>query len=187
MKKIIFIVLLFVVIFTQEVKAVEKGDFHMNVTTNLGHHVYIGSDWNGNFKNAGVGFVPGVTMNMDYAVSPYFSFGGWFTFAGKKYKNDSLKYRYFGIGVRGNFHIYQLISEKGNAKLDADKFDLYIPLHIGGGFKLKDKVSGSPFGGGVIVGSGVGATYYFVDNIGVNLETGYNEASYAKIGLSFKF
>jgi hypothetical protein len=27
-----------------------------------------------------LGFIPGVTMNMDYAASPYFSIGGWFTF-----------------------------------------------------------------------------------------------------------
>jgi hypothetical protein len=180
MKNLLFAVILFLSFSTF---AVEKGDFHFNLTTNLGHHSYIGGL---NFNSAG--FVPGVTVNMDFAVSPYFSLGGWFTFSGKKFNNDIYKYRYFGIGARGSFHLYQLISEKGNTKLDADKFDVYIPLHIGGGFKLKDKnLPGDKFKGGAIVGSGVGVTYYFVEHIGANLEAGYCEASYAKIGLSFKF
>jgi len=43
------------------------------------------------------------------------------------------------------------------------------------------------FKGGAIVGSGIGMTYYFVEHIGANLEAGYCEGSYAKIGLAFKF
>ena len=182
MKKIFLSIL---IISSLSTFAVEKGDFHVNVTTNLGHHQYIGGVGT---KSGGLGFVPGVTVNMDFAVSPYFSLGGWFTFAGKKYGGDLYKYNYFGIGTRGVFHLYQLISEKGNAKLDADKFDVYIPLAIGGGFKLKDKnYAGDKFRGGAIVGAGVGITYYFVEHIGANLEAGYNEASYGKIGLAFKF
>lgn len=162
--------------------AVEKGDFHLNVTTNLGHHSFIGNSTG----VKGYGFVPGVTINMDYLVSDYFSFGGWFYFNGKKIA-DTYKYRNFGLGVRGNFHLYQLISEKGNTSLDSDAFDLYIPLAIGGGFILKDKNAGTKFRGGAVVGAGIGATYYFVEHIGVNLEAGYMESSYAKFGLSFKF
>lgn len=172
--------------------AIEKGDFHMNLTTNLGHHSFIPV-----YSLKGLGFIPGVTLNMDYAASPYFSIGGWFTFSGRSYTKDStdvlfnFKYRSFGVGVRGVFHLYQLISEKGNAKLDADKFDVYIPLSVGGGFRLKSKGSALPeyqkFKGGAIVGSGIGMTYYFVEHIGANIEGGYCEGSYAKIGLAFKF
>lgn len=173
--------------------AIEKGDFHINVTTNLGHHSFIPV-----YSLKGLGFIPGVTMNMDYAASPYFSIGGWFTFSGRSYtKADSasalfnFKYRSFGVGMRGVFHLYQLISEKGNTKLDADKFDVYIPLSVGGGFRLKSKGSAMPdyqkFKGGAIVGSGIGMTYYFVEHIGANIEGGYCEGSYAKIGLAFKF
>lgn len=177
--------LIIFVIISLSTFAVEKGDFHLNITTNLGHHQFIGG---ASTKSAGLGFVPGVTVNMDFAVSKFFSFGGWFTFAGKKYANDILKYRYFGIGARGVFHLYQLISEKGNTKLDPDKFDLYIPLAIGGGFKLRDKNNPfDKFKAGAIVGSGIGVSYYFAEHIGANFEAGYNEASYAKIGLSFKF
>lgn len=181
-----------VVIHTNKALAVEKGDFHITVTTNLGHHSFIPT-----YSLKGYGFIPGVTMNMDFAASPYFSIGGWFTFSGKSYTKDStsvffnLKYRNFGVGVRGVFHLYQLISEKGNTKLDADKFDVYIPLSVGGGFRLKSKNSILPeynkFKGGAIVGSGIGMTYYFVEHIGANLEAGYCEGSYAKIGLAFKF
>ena len=196
---------IFISVFTmqfQSATAVEKGDFHVNLTTNLGHHSFIPTyqlkAYNpvlGKFEK--LGFIPGVTMNMDYAASPYFSIGGWFTFNGRSYTKDSssvlfdLKYRSFGIGMRGVFHLYQLISEKGNTKLDADKFDVYIPLSIGGGFRLKSKGSSlaefQKFKGGAIVGSGIGMTYYFVEHIGANLEAGYCEGSYAKIGLAFKF
>ncbi|MEN9448383.1 MAG: hypothetical protein RJA25_1673 [Bacteroidota bacterium] len=194
-------VLIAITIFS-EVKAVEKGDFHATITTNLGHHSFIPTyelkSYNvvkGKFEK--FGFIPGVTLNMDYAASPYFSIGGWFTFSGRSYSKDSssvlfnLKYRSFGIGVRGAFHLYQLISEKGNTKLDASKFDVYIPLSLGGGFRLKSKQSTLPeynkVKGGAIVGSGIGMTYYFVEHIGANLEAGYCEGSYAKIGLAFKF
>jgi len=185
-----------------ETKAVEKGDFHVILTTNLGHHSFIPiyelkaiNTLEGKYEK--FGFIPGVTMNMDYAASPYFSIGGWFTFSGKSYTKDSssvlfnLKYRSFGFGARGVFHLYQLISEKGNTKLDADKFDIYIPLAVGGGFRLKSKGSPIPeyqkFKGGAIVGTGIGMTYYFVEHMGANFEAGYCEGSYAKIGLAFKF
>lgn len=183
--------------------AVDKGDFHANLTTNLGHHSFIPTypmkEYNSSkVKFEKFGFIPGVTLNMDYAASPYFSIGGWFTFSGKQFsKADSssvlfnFKYRHFGIGMRGVFHLYQLISEKGNTKLDPDVFDVYIPLAIGGGFRLKSKgskvVGYDKFKGGAIVGSGIGMTYYFVEHIGANLEAGYCEGSYAKIGLAFKF
>lgn len=183
--------------------AIEKGDFHLNLTTNLGHHsfipVYSLKTVNTNTgKIEKFGFIPGVTMNMDFAASPYFSIGGWFTFSGRSFSKDStsalfnFKYRSFGVGMRGVFHIYQLISDKGNTKLDADKFDVYIPLSLGGGFRLKSKdnnLNGEyrKFRGGAVVGSGIGMTYYFVEHIGANLEAGYCEGSYAKIGLAFKF
>lgn len=203
MKNLIKLTLLLIsIIIFSNAKAVEKGDFHAALTTNLGHHSFVPTydlkvynPVKGKFEK--FGFIPGVTLNMDYAASPYFSIGGWFTFSGRSYTKDSssllfdLKYRSFGIGVRGVFHLYQLISEKGNTKLDAEKFDVYIPLSIGGGFRLKSKQSQLPeykkIRGGAIVGSGIGMTYYFVEHIGANLEAGYCEGSYAKIGLAFKF
>ena len=181
--KRILAVLVFVVCFTGWAHATQKGDFNVNTTINLGHHSFIP-----NGSAAGLGFVPGFTLNMDYAISDYFGFGGWFTFSGKKYAGTTLKYRNMGFGLRGVFHLYQLIADKGNTTLGGDKLDLYIPLHIGGGFKLKDKnLAGDKFQGGVIVGSAIGLTYYFVDHIGANLEAGYCEGPYAKFGLSFKF
>jgi hypothetical protein len=188
----------------KNVKAVEKGDFNTYITTNLGHHSFLpiyplrASTPVSTSNQGKFGFIPGVTVNMDYAASKYFGIGGWFTFSGKSFnKADStdilfnFKYRSFGVGVRGVFHLYQLISEKGNTKLDAEKFDVYIPLSIGGGFRLKSKDSYlleyQKFKGGAIVGAGIGMSYYFVEHIGANLEAGYLECSYAKIGLVFKF
>lgn len=186
--KTLFKYMLIGLLFTQtkSVKAIEKGDFNIYLTTNLGHHTYIPV-----YSLKGIGFIPGFTFNMDYAASPYFGIGGWFTFSGRTYGADLHKYRSMGLGMRGVFHLYQLASEKGNAKLDADKFDLYIPLALGGGFRLPDKTSTTPgfnkFRGGAIVGGGLGLSYYFVEHIGVNAEAGYLEGSYAKVGLVFKF
>lgn len=194
MKKLLTLIAISIALLTNKsANATEKGDFNVYLTTNLGHHSFI-PDKVYNYKARGLGFIPGVTLNMDYAASKYFGIGGWFTFSGKKYGTDLLgnssayKYRYFGVGMRGVFHLYQLISEKGNAKLDADKFDVYIPLAIGGGFRLADKsLSGDKFNAGAIIGSGIGISYYFVEHIGGNLEAGYLEGSYAKLGLVFKF
>ena len=173
-------------------KSIEKKDFNIYLTTNMGHHSFIPV-----YPLKGYGFIPGFTLNLDYAASPYFSFGGWFTFSGRTYTKDSssiyfnLKYRSMGVGVRGVFHLYQLISKKGNTKLDANKFDLYIPLSVGGGFRLRSKGSlnadYNKFKGGAIVGTGIGITYYFVEHIGANLEAGYLEGSYGKLCLVFKF
>ena len=205
MKKLIFIAIFAISLFaTKQVTATEKGDFNVYLTTNLGHHSFIPTyplrasspillSNEGKF-----GFIPGVTLNMDYAASKYFGIGGWFTFSGKSFNNaDStnvlynFKYRSFGVGMRGVFHLYQLISEKGNTKLDADKFDVYIPLSVGGGFRLKSKDSYlleyQKLKAGAIVGAGIGVSYYFVEHIGGNLEAGYLEGSYAKLGLVFKF
>ncbi|MFN8281724.1 MAG: hypothetical protein U0U67_00815 [Chitinophagales bacterium] len=192
MKKLIILTVFAVSLFAgKQANATEKGDFNVYLTTNLGHHSFIPER---NFSLRGLGFIPGVTLNMDYAASKYFGIGGWFTFSGKRYGTDLsgtsgyYKYRNFGVGMRGVFHLYQLISEKGNAKLDADKFDVYIPLAIGGGFRLADKnIPGDKFRAGAIVGSGIGVSYYFVEHIGGNLEAGYLEGSYAKLGLVFKF
>jgi len=203
MKRLVILTVTLVIAMLNSAKAIEKGDFHLNITTNLGHHSFIPTyelktfnPSKGKFEK--FGFIPGVTLNMDYAVSPYFSLGVWFTFSGKSFSKDStsqlfnFKYRSFGIGTRGVFHLYQLISEKGNTKLDADAFDVYIPFSVGGGFRLKSKentLNGEykKFKGGAIVGAGLGMTYYFVEHIGANLEAGYCEGSYAKIGLAFKF
>jgi len=189
MKRIITSIALFISLLAATPSfAIEKGDFNIYTTLNLGHHSYIPT-----YTTRGYGFVPGVTVNMDYAASPYFGIGGWFTFSGRKFNAGSLyaidyKYRNFGVGVRGVFHLYQLISEKGNTKLDAEKFDVYLPLAVGGGFRLKDKnLAGDKFGAGAIVGAGIGMSYYFVEHIGGNLEAGYLEGSYAKLGLVFKF
>ncbi len=118
MKKIASLFLLVVLVACSNVYAIEKGDFHVNITTNLGHHSFIPTyelktfnPSKGKFEK--FGFIPGVTLNMDYAVSPYFSLGGWFTFSGKSFSKDStsqlfnFKYRSFGIGTRGVFHLYQ--------------------------------------------------------------------------------
>ena len=192
MKKLIILAIFAIsLLATKQANATEKGDFNVYVTTNLGHHGFIPEK---TYTLRGLGFIPGVTLNMDYAASKYFGIGGWFTFSGKKYgtdlsgNNGFYKYRNFGVGMRGVFHLYQLISEKGNAKLDADKFDVYIPLALGGGFRLADKnIPGDKFAAGAIVGSGIGVSYYFVEHIGGNLEAGYLEGSYAKLGLVFKF
>ncbi len=196
------VLLLLLIIRLHPAKAVEKGDFHVILAANLGHHSFIPIyDLEGPNPNTGkmekLGFIPGFTINMDYAASPYFSIGGWFTFSGRSYSRDSLsvfkdfKYRSFGLGVRGVFHLYQLISEKGNTKLDPEKFDVYIPLAVGGGFHMKSKGTTVPefqkVKGGAIVGTGLGMTYYFVEHIGANVEAGYCEGSFAKIGLAFKF
>jgi hypothetical protein len=155
---------------------IEKGTMQLDVAFNLGSHGAFGGAFRG--TAFGVGFVPGVTINFDYAVHPYASVGGYLGF-GARYKVASI-----GVGARGVFHIYQLISDKANTKVDPGKLDFYFPFHVGAVIATS---KGGGTGAGASVGGGLGVRYYFTKNIGVMFETGWLELAVAKVGMAVKF
>ncbi len=162
---------------------IEKGTMQLDVAFNLGSHSGFGRK--AVFSGVGIGFSPGVTVNFDYAVHPYASIGGYVGFGGGgKAYGTLVKGSYVGVGARGVFHIYQLISDKAGTKVDPGKLDFYFPFHVGAIILI-------PKGGGTVagasVGGGLGVRYYFTKNVGIMSEVGWLELTVCKIGAAFKF
>lgn len=154
---------------------IQKGTMQLDVSFNLGSHAGFGGAFRG--AGLGVGFVPGATINFDYAVHNYVSVGGYVGFGARR------KVAQIGVGARAVFHIYQLIYEKAGTKVDPDALDFYFPFHAGAVIAASKGGSGA----GASVGGGLGVRYYFTKNIGLMFETGWLELSVAKVGMAVKF
>lgn len=153
--------------------ASEKGDFVIQADFNIG----------GTYRYLYGGFAPGVTLNLDYNVHQYAGVGAYAA------ANFSKYYTQFAVGARGVFHWWQLLDDKIDADLKADKIDFYLPLHLGVRMvKYKDDVwyDDNKLYVNFNAGSGLGFRYYFIPSIGMNLEWGWQELSWAKIGVQFK-
>ncbi|HNM67149.1 MAG TPA: hypothetical protein PKN16_06635 [Chitinophagales bacterium] len=148
--------------------AAAKGNFIIQADFNLG-------STHPGFRYYYGGFVPGFTLNLDYNVHDYASVGAYIGY-GARYRLHHL-----AVGARGSFHWWQLLDDKVSADLKSDKIDIYMPVHLGVYMYM---------GGGTTArfngGAGFGFRYYFIDNIGVNVEFGRQEMSWAKLGFQFK-
>ncbi|MCB0513885.1 MAG: hypothetical protein KDC60_05600 [Bacteroidetes bacterium] len=156
--------------------AAAKGNFIIQADFNLGSThpgLRTGGYWGGYYGYGG--FVPGFTLNLDYNVHDYASVGGYIGYGARH------GLHHLAVGARGTFHWWQLLDDKVSADLKSDKIDFYMPVHLGVYMYM---------GGGTTArfngGAGLGFRYYFVDNIGVNMEWGRQEMSWAKIGVQFK-
>lgn len=167
-----------------QAQVIEKGDILVSPNFNLGHHTGFGVLGFGTLS----GFVPGMTVNVDIGVHDYVSVGPYVGFAGKKY-SDGDRWSSIGFGARGNFHWGKLIGDKKGNELLSDKLDLYYSLGLGGHLStykydyLDEKDTDFQFG----FSSTLGVRYYFLDWMGAQMEWGWAEMSWAKIGVTFKF
>lgn len=148
--------------------AAEKGNVILQPDFNLGATAP-------GLRGYGGGFVPGFTFNAEYFVHDYASVGAYVGY-GARHKVHNI-----AAGVRGNFHWWQLLDDKVDKDLKADKLDIYLPVHLGA-FIRTGYFKDTYFNGG----SGLGVRYYFHEKIGVNAEFGYMEMSFAKIGITVK-
>ncbi len=175
MKKYLFTLLVCLSVFSlSSVQAVEKGDFVIQPTLNIGNYSFNGSYSNGR----GIG----ITANFDYAVHDYVSVGGFVGFNSIRIKHNKNNYGRIGFGARGVFHFWQLIDDKRPKDLKSDKVDWYIPFHVGYNIYSGDYIDG----GDVLYGLGMGIRYYFNPKIGIAFEFGGMELSPAKIGVAIK-
>lgn len=169
--------------------ASEKGNFVFQPTLNFGHHSGFKKVYSGfGYDYAYTGLIPGVTVNLDYNVHKYVSVGVAYSVAFQKFTKSNVFYLEHAFGARSSFHWWQMLADKSDGRLLADKIDFDIHVHVGGfllteknintGKKLKQL--------GVNAGGGIGFKYYFVRNFGVAIDAGYEEASWLKIGLAFK-
>ena len=160
----------------------------------MGGHGPVAGQYNGyygpgfRYRVGVTGLRPGTTINVDVAVHPYVSVGGYFGLDGGRdnYRGFPAGDPKIGVafGARAVFHIYQLIADKTNTKADPAKLDFYFPFHMGG---IIYKYRNGYHYGGFSVGAGLGLRYYFATHVGVLFEVGWLEMSVAKIGFSFKF
>lgn len=166
---------------TFSARAVEKGDFVLQPSLNLGGY--------GGYAGYG-GFGIGATLNADFAVHDYVSVGPFVGFNVRSESNYDYKYSRLGIGARGVFHWWQLLDDKVSKDLKADKIDFYLPLYVGGYLSNTsfngEKVKGYDNRNGVLAGAGLGFRYYFKPAIGVAFEWGWQEMSWAKLGIAIK-
>lgn len=178
MKKILFAALFTIILapFTK-LEAVEKGDFVIQPSLNLGGFGLGGWGYGG--------FNLGTTLNLDYAVHDYVSVGGYVGF--NSLLNSDVKFSRIGFGARGVFHFWQLIDDKVAKDLKSDKVDFYMPLHLG--YHVYRFNNGYNWGGNngqFRMGTGLGVRYYFNPKIGIAFETGGMEMSWAKLGVAIK-
>lgn len=123
--------------------------------------------------------VPAVVADFEVAKKIWklpFTFGGYAGFKAWGWKNDNASWSCSNIYAGGSatYHIM----------LPPEKLDVYGSLKTG--FVIHTysdgAVSGNPFN--LDFATNIGASYYFSDNFGVNLEFGY---PFQKFGLQFKF
>lgn len=101
-----------------------------------------------------------------------------------------MRYDYAGeinipIGMIANFHFYQLIANKSQKNIHADKLDIYVGASLGSGLAFTyypgySRVVPMAFGG-----LHAGIRYYFTPKVGVNGELGWGK-SLVNVGFVFK-
>lgn len=136
------------------------------------------------FQNPWV--IPPVFVDVQVAVPIWklpFTFGGYFGFKGYGYKyqtysvEEGWHYRdstYWGIFFGGEIAYHVMLPPKG--------LDVYIKTRIGGNVPFATPGNYIPYY--FHWGESIGATWYFNDVFGVNVEIGY---PFTKLGCSLKF
>lgn len=180
--------------------SLEKGDVLINPAITLGEYSY-------SYIGDRQGYIPPVSLNFEYALSSYLSWGLEGEYTLRKYRDfgfisTSNEYRYerISVGVRGSFHYLDLLKNLLGDKLgglNSDKFDFYLTA-VGGYTVFKGLTTWNDgvtvgthelktFDSGTFFGGAFGFRYYFKPALGAFFEGGQNSFGYGKIGLTFKF
>ena len=133
--------------------------------------------------------LPPLSVSFEYGFHEYVSAGGTFAVAGSKdgMSGITLRYTYFIIATRGEFHPFNLPQFPYFTL--KDKLDAYAGLLLGASIvSVKDpEVPGvNPNGSYFIWGLLVGARFYFTEHFGLYTELGYG-IGILSIGLAFRF
>lgn len=164
---------------------VEEGNFIINAGLGLSSYVFYDSsndmDWR----------TPYFEVSAEYTKKIWvlpFGFGGYFGYSGYGAKGDAGNYdwsvskNYINFGALVNYHV----------QLPIEKLDVYTGIRTGVQLRVENYKTNIPTENDDSDTTGyfdlnyrIGATYYFTDLIGANLETGY--PVYLKASVSFKF
>ena len=169
--------------------AAQKGNTMIQASLNIGHHLGFKKNYSSyGFDYAYNGLIPGATINFDYNVHRYVGVGLYYSVGFQTYKVSNIFYLGHAFGARTTFHWWQMLDDKSDKDLFSDKIDFDVHLNVGG-FLLseKNKIDNTKVKTfGVNAGLGLGFKYYFVKNFGVAIDFGYEETSYAKLGIVVK-
>lgn len=157
---------------------------------------YTGSNWYS---------LPYFKANIEYGFATMFSIGGYAGYTHYGWKNTAPytdaqgmqrfadlndRHSLITTGVRFTWHIWAFLNQKLNLGLGVDGLDLYVAAMTGPTFTIhSDKrlhKTTTTQSVGYYFGPVVGAKYYFIKNIGVFIETGYEKGSWFMGGLTFK-
>jgi hypothetical protein len=170
----------------QPLAANQKGEMVLQPSFNIGGYYGRG------LTQPNTGFTIGSTLNFDYSVHEYIAVGGYGGITSYLNNDTDFSYRRVGLGGRAVFHWWKLLDDKISKDLLSDRIEFYLPVHFGVHF-VNARFEG-PGGSNFIdnsamfrSGAGLGFRYYFNPGFGVAAEWGYQEMSWAKIGVAFKF
>jgi len=195
---IIVVAVFFLNVFSLSAQSFDQGQVDFNFGLGLGRY--------GNLKNSYTYFPP-LSLSVDYGITKEISVGGYFGYSGASWRysgsgycnngsgvgsyfytyNDTYKWRFYTLGVRGAYHFDRFIK--------INKIDLYAGLFLGNTFSqssystdaLCDKhfVNYSYSYGGFAYSLFLGGRYRFNEHFGVFTELGYG-ISYMTFGLNYK-
>lgn len=190
------IVLLLLLPMLGSAQSFQKGQVDVNLGVGIGN----------TFAHGAYSNFPPISASIDYGVSKNISVGGYLAFAAstwkyyywdycnngsgvgnKYYVEDTYRWSYYIIGVRGAFHFAEFI--------DNDKIDLYAGALLGDNIARSTWTTNSPCPdhvyystgsqGGVIFAGFAGCRYRFTEKVGAFAELGYG-ISYLNLGVNFK-
>lgn len=169
--------------------ASQKNNFMIQASLNVGHHL----GFKNNYSSFGYGYtysgiIPGITLNLDYNVHKYVGVGLYYAVGFQNFKVSNVFYLGNAFGIRTTYHWWQMLDDKSDKDLFSDKIDMDVHIHAGG-FILSEKNKNDNTKiktYGFNAGAGIGFKYYFVKSFGVAIDFGYEESSYAKLGLVVK-
>jgi len=172
-----------------ESRASRKGNVMIQVSLNVGHHLGFTKNYSSfGYDYAYNGIIPGLTINLDYNVHRYVGVGVFYAVGFQNYKKSNVFYLGNAFGARTTFHWWQMLDDRSDKDLFSDKIDFDIHFHAGG-FLIseKNKTDNTKHKKyGFNAGAGVSFKYYFVNNFGVAIDAGFEEASFAKLGFVIK-
>ena len=166
---------------------VKEGDFIVNAGLGTSSFALEHQDYDAEYR------LPYFEVSAEYAQKIWvlpFTFGGFFGYTRYGWKERFEEYSYacnrdfFNFGALANYHV----------QLPVEKLDVYSGLRLGVQIRhdnwdtkniFGEKKDGSDTDGFCYCGYTLGASYYFTDMIGANLETGF--PTFLKAGVSFKF
>lgn len=163
-------------------KAIDKGDFALSAGVGVGILDQ-------------VDLIVPVKLNLDYSFHKYVSggvFASYYSTTRLYFKTDPYRYNSLDVGVRGNFHVWNLISDILDKDLLQDKVDMYASVWSGFNFRsIKYKGTGRGAANGpddrFHSGPVAGIRFFFKESLAVYAELGRNTSSFNSIGLTLKF